>query len=131
MDADERKAHREIDKDLFTDPEKKRIAARNKAYYEANREEIAARNKAYREANREECSQFGQALRRARKAHGYTQSDLSRFLHISRSLVGHYETGVLSVPADKLQILVGLLPELAENPLSGCNADLPVVASAV
>ena len=42
MDADERKAHRDMEKDLMTDPDKKRIAARNKAYREANREEIAA-----------------------------------------------------------------------------------------
>ena len=82
MDAAERKAHREIDKDLFTDPEKKRIAAkakayreanreeiaaRQKAYYEANREEIAARQKAYREANREEIAAYQKAYREANR----------------------------------------------------------------
>ena len=36
--------------------EEKKLAAKQKAYYEANREELAAKQKAYREANREEIA---------------------------------------------------------------------------
>lgn len=35
---------------------KKKLAARQKAYYEANREKLAAQQKAYREANREKVA---------------------------------------------------------------------------
>ena len=143
MDAAERKAHREIDKDLFTDPEKKRIAAkakayreanreeiaaRQKAYYEANREEIAARQKAYREANREEIaayqkayyeanrerhSRFGQSLRKARKARGYAQADLGRLFDVTRQAVCLWELGKSPFPADRQEMLTGIFPELA------------------
>ena len=42
-------------------------AARNKAYYEANREKVAARNKAYREANREKVAAQQKAYREANR----------------------------------------------------------------
>ena len=47
---------READKAALLDrlpPEKKRIAAKKRAYYEANREEIAAYQRAYRKKKRE------------------------------------------------------------------------------
>ena len=50
---------READKAALLDrlpPEKKRIAAYQRAYREANREEIAAKKRAYYEANREEIA---------------------------------------------------------------------------
>ena len=53
------KRSREADKAAMFDrlpPEKKKIAAKKRAYYEANREEIAAKQRAYREANREEIA---------------------------------------------------------------------------
>lgn len=37
-------------------PEKRKVAAYQKAYYEANREKVAARKKAYRERKRREKS---------------------------------------------------------------------------
>ena len=53
------KRSREADKAAMFDrlpPEKKKIAAYQRAYREANREEIAAKQRAYREANREEIA---------------------------------------------------------------------------
>ena len=50
---------READKAALLDrlpPEKKRIAAYQRAYRESNREEIAAYQRAYHEANREEIA---------------------------------------------------------------------------
>ena len=50
---------READKAALLDrlpPEKKRIAAYQRAYRESNREEIAAKKRAYYEANREEIA---------------------------------------------------------------------------
>ena len=50
------KRSREADKAAMFDrlpPEKKKIAAYKRAYYEANREKITARRRAYREAKRE------------------------------------------------------------------------------
>lgn len=47
---------KDVDKAALLDrlpPEKKRKAAYQRAYYEANREEIAAKQRAYREAKRE------------------------------------------------------------------------------
>ena len=38
------------------DPEKRKLAAQKKSYYEANREKVAAQQKAYREANREKVA---------------------------------------------------------------------------
>ena len=45
----------------------KQIAAKKKAYREANREEIAAKQKAYREANREEIAAKKKAYREANR----------------------------------------------------------------
>ena len=53
----------------------KKAAARQKAYYEANREKVAARQKAYREANREKaesmnanaCASAGRQRKRGEK----------------------------------------------------------------
>ena len=42
-------------------PERKKVAAQKKAYYEANREKVAAQKKAYREANREKAAAYQKA----------------------------------------------------------------------
>ena len=58
------KRSREADKAAMFDrlpPEKKKIAAKQRAYREANREEIAAKQRAYREANREEINDKARA----------------------------------------------------------------------
>ena len=48
-------------------PEKKREAAYQRAYREANREEIAAKRRAYYEANREEIAAKQRAYREAKR----------------------------------------------------------------
>lgn len=56
------KRSREADKASMFDrlpPEKKKIAAKQRAYYEANREEIAAKQRAYREKKRMERENAG------------------------------------------------------------------------
>ena len=64
------KQSREADKAAMFDrlpPEKKRIAAYQRAYREANREEIAAYQRAYREANREEIAAYQRAYYEANR----------------------------------------------------------------
>ena len=50
---------RELDRLAHIDgmsPEKRKVAAQQRAYYEANREKVAAQQRAYREANREKVA---------------------------------------------------------------------------
>ena len=64
------KRSREADKAAMFDrlpPEKKKIAAKARAYREANREEIAAKKRAYYEANREEIAAKKRAYREANR----------------------------------------------------------------
>ena len=64
------KRSREADKAAMFDrlpPEKKKIAAKQRAYREANREEIAAKKRAYYEANREEIAAKQRAYREANR----------------------------------------------------------------
>ena len=49
------------------DPEKRKVAASKKAWYEANREKVAASQKAYREANREKYNAYHRAYYHRRK----------------------------------------------------------------
>ena len=48
-------------------PEKQRLAAYQKAYYEANRDKVAAARKAYYEANRDKLSAYQKAYREANR----------------------------------------------------------------
>ena len=57
--AARQKAYREANKD--------KIAARQKAYYEANKDKVAAYKKAYREANKDKIAAYKKAYREARK----------------------------------------------------------------
>jgi hypothetical protein len=47
--------------------EKQKLAARQKAYREANREKVAAQKKAYYEANREKVAEYQKAYREANR----------------------------------------------------------------
>ena len=56
-------------------PEKRKVAAQQKAYREANREKVAAQQKAYREANREKVNTYMREYmreyrRRRKEKHG-------------------------------------------------------------
>lgn len=48
-------------------PEKRKVAAQQKAWYEANREKVAAQQKAYREANREKYNAYMREYMRKRR----------------------------------------------------------------
>ena len=61
---------RELDKTIHfinLTEDKQKVAAQQKAYYEANREKIAARSKAYYEANREKIAAQKKAYREANR----------------------------------------------------------------
>ena len=49
-------------------PKWKKVAARKKAWYEANREKVAGRQKAYREANREKINAYMREYQRNKRA---------------------------------------------------------------
>ena len=51
-------------------PEKRKVAAQQKAYREANREKVAEYQKAYREANREKCRAYMREYMRKRRGQG-------------------------------------------------------------
>ena len=91
-----------------TDAQKK-VAARNKAYREANKEEIAARKKAYREANRDKLADKQSCIRTVRKSHGMRQSDLAQLVGVSHGAISAWELGTLPANWDKL---CAVLPEL-------------------
>ena len=96
MDLDDYREAAERDlalKDSEKSHKQKKIAAKKKAYREANRDEIAAKQKAYREANRDENRQLGYLLQKCRKAVGLPQWAVAERLGVSRQQVCHFETG--------------------------------------
>ena len=48
-------------------PEKRKVAAQQRAYREANREKVAAQQRAYREANREKYNKYMREYMRKRR----------------------------------------------------------------
>lgn len=94
------------------DPERRRLAAYQRAYYEANRDSIAAYQRAYREANRDSIAEKQRWIRDARKAHGYTQRDMARMLGVSISAISRLESGDLRLSCFKKRAeLLALLKE--------------------
>ena len=102
-------------------PAQRRIAAKQKAYYEENREAIAAKQKAYREENREAIAakqkayyeenreaiaakQKARVLSEFRREHGMTQARLGRILGVSQPTISLWEAG--AVPFDLEAVLL-------------------------
>ena len=54
-------------KKAYYEANREKVAAQQKAYYEANREKVAAQQKAYREANREKVAAYKKAYREANR----------------------------------------------------------------
>ena len=92
--------------------EKRKAAASQKAWYEANREKVAASQKAYREANREKVAASKKAwyeanrekvaasqnwIAAARKAAGYTQADVAHMIGVSAASVSNLESGKMNL----------------------------------
>ena len=74
------------------------IAAKQRAYYEANRDEIAAKQRAYREANRDEIAAKGAQVRLLRRTLKMSQTELGRRFGVSQRAVSFWERG--EVPFD-------------------------------
>ena len=66
LEAEDYRMQREA-AELLKTPEQKKIAAKKRAYYEANRDEIAAKKRAYREANRDEIAAYQRAYYEANR----------------------------------------------------------------
>ena len=70
LSADDIAASNELDRAALYDrksEKERKVAAQNKAYYEANKAEVAAQNKAYREANKDRIAARRKAYREANK----------------------------------------------------------------
>ena len=100
-----------IDKDIINPKtaKQKAVAARRKAWYEANKDKVAAQRKAYREANKDKVAARQKSIALARKAQGMTQSGLAAIVGVTQATVSLWETGALKANWDKL---CAALPEL-------------------
>ena len=88
---------------------KDKVAARQKAYREANKDKVAAQKKAYREANKDKVAAQQKSIALARKAQGMTQSGLAAIVGVTQATVSLWETGAVKANWDKL---CAALPEL-------------------
>ena len=93
---DEYKELDAIDKDIINPKtaKQKAVAARKKAWYEANKDRVAAQQK---------------SIALARKAQGMTQSGLAAIVGVTQATVSLWETGAVKANWDKL---CAVLPEL-------------------
>lgn len=85
--------------------------AQQKAYREANKDHIYAQRKSYLEANKKKLSDKQKCIQVARKSHGMRQSDLALLLCVSQSTISMWEQGKVPANWDKP---CAVLPELKE-----------------
>ena len=129
MDHDDYIESAARDKELRSTPEKRKLAAKQKAYREANRTEIAAKKKAYREANRSEIAAKKKAyyeanrteiaakqkiVRDTRSALGLSQTKAAEILGVTKSTVSLWENG--NVPCDTAAVVLALRSAIQEKP---------------
>ena len=114
--AARRKAYREANKDkvaawrkAYREANKDKVAAWQKAWYEANKDKVAARQKAWYEANKDKVAARQKNIALARKAHGMTQNGLAAIVGVTQATVSLWETGAVKANWDKL---CAALPEL-------------------
>ena len=140
MDLEDYREARERDLDLRRTPEQKKLAAKQKAYreanreeiaayqkayYEANREELSAYKKAYYEANREEIAAYKKAYREARRWAGLSQVVVAEALGISQPTYSMWETGALPSDYDRVMGTIARLARCSVEMLeTACVASL-------
>ena len=111
--AAKRKAYREANRT--------EIAAKRKAYYEANRTEIAAKQKAYYEANRTEIAAKQKIVRDTRSALGLSQRKAAEILGVTKATVSLWENG--NVPCDTTAVVLALRSAIQEKPPAEWHSD--------
>ena len=124
--ADSRRRDRAAKLDSM-DKRTRRIAERNRQYYEAHREEIAERMRQYREAHREEIAEQKQqyykafyyadrpaqdGIRARRKALRVSQAELAHRVGVSRSLICMIEKGRCGVVPQTMRVIEETLEEM-------------------
>ena len=114
--AARQKAYYEANKDkvaaqkkAYREANKDKVAAQKKAWYEANKDKVAAQQKAWYEANKDKIAARQKSIALARKAQGMTQSGLAAIVGVTQATVSLWETGALEANWDKL---CAVLPEL-------------------
>lgn len=115
LDYEDYRELAQIDKDLTSTPIKKKLAAQQKAYREANREKVAAAQKAYREgnreklaaaqkayyeANREKLAAQQKAIKDTRLRLGLSQKYAAALFGISGTAFSYWERGLVPCDAD-------------------------------
>ena len=114
MDHEDYVEAAERDRELRSTPEKRKLAAQQRAYYEANREKVAAQQRAYREANREKLAAQKRAYREANRekvaaqqrviretriAVGLSQETAANILGVSKATISFWERGLVRCDA--------------------------------
>ncbi len=119
MTLDDYAEARDRDFELTHTSEQKKIAAKQKAYYEANRDKIAAKQKAYREANRDEIAAKNAEIKALRKRLKLSQKDVAVIFGVSKQLVSLWELGY--VECFRLDEVVNKLRQLEETERTVCG----------
>ena len=81
----------------YREANREKVAATQKAWYEANREKVAATQKAYREASREKVAASQKWIADARKKAGWAQADVARMIGVSQASVAMLEIGHMNL----------------------------------
>lgn len=84
MDHEDYVEAAERDRELRSTPEKRKLAAQQRAYYEANREKVAAQQRVIRET---------------RIAVGLSQATAANILGVSQSMISFWELGLVRCDA--------------------------------
>lgn len=89
--------------------QQRKVAAQQRAWYEANKDKVAARQRARYEANKDKVAAQQSCIAQIRKARGMTQAQLAALIGVARSTISAFERGRLVADWDKL---CDALPEL-------------------
>ncbi len=103
LDHDDYKALAELDKELTSTPKKKKLAAANRAYREANKDKLAAANRAYREANKDKVAAAQRVIKDVRARLGLSQRAAAAILGVSQPTLSLWENGL--APCDAAQVI--------------------------